>query len=70
MAVVVACRVAVVSDATGSPGTGHTLGLERIREAGAIVLGLKGLYYEWQRTVERADCFRERYTSIVGPWPD
>jgi hypothetical protein len=58
-----------VADATGSPGTGHAFGLERIRDAGAIVLGIKGLYYEWQRTVERADRFREQHTGVVGPWP-
>jgi nicotinamidase-related amidase len=63
-------RVVVVADATGSPGTGHALGLERIRGAGALVLGFKGLYYEWQRTVERADRFRARHVQLVGGWPD
>jgi len=63
-------RVAVVADATGSPGTGHAFGLDRMRAAGALILGLKGLYYEWQRTVERADRFREQHAEIVEPWPD
>lgn len=63
-------RVAAVADATGSPGTGHDLGLDRMRDAGVIVLGFKGLYYEWQRTVERADRFREKHADIVNPWPD
>jgi nicotinamidase-related amidase len=62
-------RVVVLADATGSPGSGHAFGLERARDAGAAVLGLKGLYYEWMRTVERADRFREQYTSVVGPCP-
>jgi nicotinamidase-related amidase len=63
-------RVAVVADATGSPGAGHTFGLSRVRDAGALVLGCKGLYYEWLRTVDRADRFREEHAEIVPPWPD
>ena len=63
-------RVAAVADATGSPGAGHAFGLERMRAAGALLLGLKGLYYEWQRTVERADQFRRQHVELVEPWPD
>ena len=63
-------RVATVADATGSPGTGQAFGLERMRSAGALILGFKALYYEWLRTVERADRFREQYAEIVLPWPD
>ena len=63
-------QVAAVADATGSPGTGHALGLERIRRAGALVLGFKGLYYEWQRTVERADRFRGHHAQLINAWPD
>jgi nicotinamidase-related amidase len=63
-------RVAVVVDATGSPGSGHAQGLERMRDAGALLLGLKGLYYEWHRTVESADRFRARHTQLVDAWPD
>jgi nicotinamidase-related amidase len=62
--------VAAVADATGSPGTGHAFGLERMRASGALILGLKGLHYEWQRTVERVDRFREQHAEIVEPWPD
>lgn len=50
-------RVAVVSDATGSPGEAHQTGLERIRSAGGIILSAKSLYYEWVRTVEKAHAF-------------
>jgi nicotinamidase-related amidase len=63
-------RVAAIADATGSPGAGHTLGLERIRGARVLVLGFKGLYYEWQRTVERADRFRAHHAPLVDAWPD
>jgi len=47
-------RVAVVSDATGSPGEAHQIGLNRIRSAGGIIVSAKSLYYEWIRTVEKS----------------
>jgi len=47
-------RVAVVADATGSPGSAHRIGLDRIRGAGGIIVSAKSLYYEWVRTVEKA----------------
>ena len=47
-------RVAVVADATGSPGEAHQIGLERIRNAGGIIVSAKGLYYEWIRTVAKS----------------
>jgi nicotinamidase-related amidase len=47
-------KVAVVADATGSPGDAHRIGLERIRGAGGIIVSAKSLYYEWVRTVEKA----------------
>jgi nicotinamidase-related amidase len=50
-------RVAVVADATGSPGVAHQTGLERIRSAGGIMVSAKSLYYEWVRTVEKAHAF-------------
>jgi nicotinamidase-related amidase len=50
-------KVVVVADATGSPGGGHQIGLERIRAAGGIIVSAKSLYYEWVRTVEKAQAF-------------
>ena len=47
-------RVAVVADATGSPGAAHQVGLNRIRDAGGILVSAKSLYYEWIRTVEKS----------------
>ena len=57
-------RVVVVDDATGSPGTGHEFGLQRIRESGGLVLSVKGLFYEWTRTVERASQFRREHPEV------
>jgi len=50
-------RVAVVADAVGSPGPDHAYGLQRMRAAGVVVVGLKGLFYEWMRTVQRSEQF-------------
>jgi nicotinamidase-related amidase len=52
-------RVVVIADATGSPGDAHKLGLERIHQAGGIILSAKSLYYEWVRTVEQALAFEK-----------
>ena len=57
-------RVAVVADATGSPGAAHQTGLERIRGAGGIILSAKSLYYEWVRTVANALEFEDSGIEI------
>ena len=44
-------QAVVLADATDSPSDGHFHGLERVKGAGAVVMSLKGLYYEWIRTV-------------------
>lgn len=46
-------RVAVVSDAVASPDTSHEQGLQRMRDAGVVLIGTKGLAYEWVRAVDR-----------------
>jgi nicotinamidase-related amidase len=50
-------RVAVVADAVASPGPDHAYGLQRMRAAGVVVVGLKGLFYEWMRSVPRSRQF-------------
>ena len=50
-------RVVVVADAVASPGPDHAYGLQRMRAAGITVVGLKGLFYEWIRTVARSRQF-------------
>ena len=59
-------RVAVLSDATGSPGREHGIGLDRIRGAGGIVLSAKGLYYEWIRTVAKS----REFEALGIPTPE
>ena len=52
-------RVVVVEDAVGAPGRAHEQGRARLSRSGAELVGLKGLAYEWLRTVERATAFAE-----------
>lgn len=60
-------RVAVVADACGAPGTAHQFGLDRIRGAGGVIVGVKGLYYEWLRTVDQARQFRRACGHLGVP---
>jgi len=59
-------ELVVVADATGSPGSGHQVGLERMRRAGVLVSSLKSLYYEWIRTVTQDHQFMEKYAQEIG----
>jgi nicotinamidase-related amidase len=60
-------RVAVVTDATGSPGEMHELGLRRIRDAGATLVHAKGVYYEWVRTLDAALAFEAANPDLTDP---
>lgn len=60
-------RVAVVSDATYSPGAMHDHGLRRITESGGTVIHAKGVYYEWLRTVEAATAFASAHPELRDP---
>ena len=48
-------RVAVVEDAVAAPAPDHQRGIDRVARAGAIVTGVKALYYEWVRDVPTDD---------------
>lgn len=50
-------RVAVVADATGSSEAAQLIGINRMQNAGAIVVSTKSLFYEWMRTVEMVNRF-------------
>ena len=60
-------RVAVVADATYSPGSMHDHGLRRIAEAGGVIVHAKGVYYEWLRTLEAATAFRKAHPDLEEP---
>jgi nicotinamidase-related amidase len=60
-------RVAVVRDAVAAPGESHHHGLERMRDAGAVVVGTKGLYYEWVRDVAGASRMSHALSDVERP---
>lgn len=60
-------RVAVVTDATFSPGEMHAHGLRRMRDAGALELHAKGIYYEWVRTFAAARDFEAANPDLTNP---
>ena len=59
-------QVVVLDDVTDSPGAAHISGLDRIRDAGALVTSLKGLYYEWIRTVSRCNSMEAEHLKRIG----
>jgi nicotinamidase-related amidase len=60
-------RVVVVRDAVAAPGEAHPDGLERMRDAGVVLIGTKGLFYEWTRTVDRARDVELRMSDVPLP---
>ena len=60
-------QVAVVQDAVASPGVHHGYGLERMRHTGQIALtNVKGLYFEWMRTVKADNQFKAKHLDRMG----
>lgn len=59
-------QVVAVSDATDSPGGSHEIGLERMKEAGALVTSLKVVYYEWIRTVSMSNTIDLEHGRRIG----
>ena len=57
-------RVVVVADATGTPVPGQEIGLPRMQNAGAIMVNMKGLFYEWLRTVEAVNRFHKEFPDM------
>jgi nicotinamidase-related amidase len=59
-------QVVVLADVTDSPGDAHVFGLERVKGAGALVMNLKGLYYEWIRTVSMCTMIDAEHLKRIG----
>ena len=57
--------VAVLADATASPGEGHENGLRRMMQAGVLITDVKSLYYEWMRTVAADDEFKANFLDEI-----
>jgi nicotinamidase-related amidase len=60
-------RVVAVADAVASPDDGHERGLARMRDAGVVLVGTKGLLYEWVRTVDRAGVVSAAMAGVPVP---
>jgi len=60
-------RVAVVTDATFSPGAMHELGLRRMAAAGIELHHAKGVYYEWLRTLDGARTLLRDHPELTEP---
>ena len=56
-------RVVALADCSGSPGSAHAAGLRRMAAEGVLILPMRSLLYEWLRTVERSQRFREEFVS-------
>ncbi len=52
-------RVAVVVDTVGTPAPGQEIGIDRMRSVGVIVANMKGIFYEWLRTIEVVNRFHD-----------
>ena len=57
-------RVAVVADATGSPENGQEIGLNRMRNAGAVIVSAKSVFYEWLRNLEWNERFQKECPEL------
>ena len=45
----------------------HEHGLRRMRDAGAIAVHAKGVYYEWVRSLEAARAFQAAHPELTDP---
>ena len=45
----------------------HEHGLRRMRDAGAVAVHAKGVYYEWVRTLEAARAFQAAHPELTDP---
>ncbi len=60
-------RVGVVDDATASPPPHHDYGIARVRDAGAIITSVKGIYYEWVRDLPTMHDARAQMGAELPP---
>jgi nicotinamidase-related amidase len=60
-------RVAVVVDATFSPGEAHEHGLRRLADLGIERLSAKSLFYDWVGTLERARAIEATHPTLAEP---
>jgi nicotinamidase-related amidase len=59
-------HVAVLEDATNSPGKAHQYGIDRMKPAGILISDTKSVFYEWIRSVEALHLFMEAHGDHLG----
>ena len=60
-------RVAVVVDATFSPGDAHRVGEQRLAARGIELLSAKGVYCDWMPRLEETRAFRAAHPALGQP---
>lgn len=63
-------RVGVLRDAVATTSGDQETGLLRMREAGAAILNVKALYYEWLRSVSRLRDLKDALPELEARRPD
>jgi len=63
-------RVVVLQDAVATTHGDQEVGLARMREAGAAILTVKSLYYEWLRSVSRVRALKNVLPELETLRPD
>ena len=57
-------RVMALQDAVAAPSADHSVGLGRMRDAGAAISSVKALYYEWVSSVSDVVALKARTLQI------
>jgi nicotinamidase-related amidase len=60
-------HVAVMLDACASPPPHHEIAMARLRDAGATVTTVKGVYYEWLRDLQTLAAVKARIGETMPP---
>jgi nicotinamidase-related amidase len=60
-------HVAVAVDACASPPPHHDIAMARLRNAGVMVMTVKGVYYEWLRDLETLAAVKARIGGALPP---
>lgn len=64
-------RPVVIDDACGSPGPHHDFGIRRLTNANVTIQSVKGIYYEWVRSIPEDDAMTAALgNATAGCFPD
>ena len=63
-------QVVVAKDAVATTIGGDEIGLNRMRDAGAVISSVKAIHYEWLRTVEKTIAMYKMASELEQQVPD